>query len=151
MCKSIGYNYGMKHRLKCEICKKGFESGWANKKTCSDSCKTKRIAKITGRIVNEKISSGSVGAMSELFVCGELLRKGYSVFRSLSPSCFCDLIAIKGKETLTIEVRTGYIHPETKRLNFPKNTHGEITTYAVYERNTGQIFFFNSKLKRQIL
>lgn len=139
----------MKHKLMCEVCKKEFESGWKNKKTCSDTCKSTRLAKITGRLVNDKISSGSVGAMSELFVCGELLKKGYAVFRSLSPSCFCDLIAIKGSSQLVVEVRTGYIHPETKRLNFPTITHGEITTYAVYERNSGSIYFLDKNLKEQ--
>lgn len=137
----------MKKQLICEICGTGFESGWGNRKTCSELCRGKRIAKITGRIVNEKIPSGTVGAMSELMVCGELLRKGYSVFRSVSPSCFCDLIATKDSFSMSIEVRTGYIHPTTEKLNFPTQTHGEITHYAVYERNSGRIFFFDDKLK----
>lgn len=133
------------------MCGTGFESGWGNKKTCSDKCRGRRIAKMTGRLVDSKIPSGSIGAMSELFVCGELLKNGYSVFRSMSPSCFCDLIAIKDNVSMSIEVRTGYIHPVTKKLNFPTQTHGEITHYAVYERHSGEIFFFDEKLKEHKL
>lgn len=127
------------------MCKKDFRSGWSNKKTCSDKCKARRIAKITGRIVNEKISSGSVGAMSELFISGDLLKKGYSVFRSLSPSCFCDLIAIKESRIFQIEVRTGYIHPDTNKLNYPCVFKNGVNCFGIYERNTGKIFYFDEK------
>lgn len=137
----------MKKQLICEWCGKEFESGQPSKKTCSGKCGGLRLAKLTGRLVNDKISTSSVGAMSELFVCGELLKKGYHVFRSLSPSCFCDLVAIKNGETMCIEVRTGYIHPVTRTLNFPKVKWGNITHYAVYERNTGEIFWFDVELK----
>jgi Holliday junction resolvase len=44
--------------------------------------------------------------MSELFVCFDLLKNGYSVFRSVSPSCFCDVIAIKDGIVKKFEIRT---------------------------------------------
>lgn len=48
----------------------------------------------------------TVGAIKELIVAAELLRDGWSVYRSLSVSAACDLVAIKGKRILRIEVRS---------------------------------------------
>ncbi len=50
----------------------------------------------------------------------DLIKKGYEVFRALSPSCSCDLIAKKGSKILRIEVRTGQIYANTGRLSYPK-------------------------------
>ncbi len=47
--------------------------------------------------------------MSELVVAIDLLSKGYDVFRALSQSCSCDLIAVDGVSLMRIEVRTGSI------------------------------------------
>ena len=52
------------------------------------------------------ISKGTKGAVSELLVCADLLSRGFSVFRSTSQSCDCDLIAQKGNLLLRIEVTT---------------------------------------------
>ena len=41
------------------------------------------------------LSTATVGAISELVVCVDLAKKGYEVFRAISPSCSCDLIARK--------------------------------------------------------
>jgi len=59
--------------------------------------------------IKEKISTGKTGAISELIVCADLLDKGYEVFRSISQSCSCDLIAMKNNEIIKIEVKTGRI------------------------------------------
>jgi hypothetical protein len=53
------------------------------------------------------LDSGRVGAIAELIVAVDLAKKGYEVFRSLSPACSSDLVAIKNKTKITIEVRTG--------------------------------------------
>jgi len=52
------------------------------------------------------LSTGSVGAVSELVACVDLMKKGYDVFRAVSPSCPCDLIIRKGGLTFRVEVRT---------------------------------------------
>ncbi len=77
--------------------------------------------------------------MSELLVSVDLMKKGYSVFRSISPACFCDLIAIKEGEIMKVEVRTGYTSPVSGKQTFPRITKGNITHYAVWDRNTEQI------------
>jgi Holliday junction resolvase-like predicted endonuclease len=53
---------------------------------------------------------GSTGAAKELVVCAYLLEQGFEVFRSVSPSATCDLIAmLRGStELIRIEVKTAY-------------------------------------------
>lgn len=53
------------------------------------------------------LPTGTVGALGELVVSVDLLRHGFEVFRSVSQSCSCDLIAMKNTELLRVEVRTG--------------------------------------------
>ena len=55
------------------------------------------------------IPKGSVGTISELVVCSDLLRRGYEVFRSVSPHCSCDIAILKNKELIRVEVKTGSI------------------------------------------
>ena len=68
-----------------------------------------------------KLSTGTKGALSELLVAADLMAKGYEVFRALSPSCSCDLIANNGKGLLRIECRTGSKNPNTGIYSFAKN------------------------------
>ena len=55
------------------------------------------------------LTSGTTGAVSELVAATDLLRRGYEVFRSLSPACSCDLvIATATGKLLRVEVRTAF-------------------------------------------
>jgi hypothetical protein len=78
------------------------------------------------------ISSGSLGALSELVACADLMRRGYEVFRAVSPTASCDLIATHGPVSLRIEVRTGYRMTDG-RLDYPKFSKdiGRCDVYAV--------------------
>lgn len=42
------------------------------------------------------LTAGTQGAVSEMMAAVDLLRRGYEVFRALSPNAGCDLIALKG-------------------------------------------------------
>jgi len=68
----------------------------------------------------------------------------WSVFRSLSPSSFCDLVVIKDDKVLKIEVRTGYRNRDTGVLSFPKTKHGDIDYFVVRDRTTYEIFYVNA-------
>jgi len=81
--------------------------------------------------------------MSELFVCAELLRLGFAVFRAVSPACFCDLIAIKDGRHIEVEVRTGYRSPSSGKISFPSKPDEKNDVYAVYERNEARVYFFD--------
>lgn len=58
----------------------------------------------------------SIGAYGEMIVCADLLSRGFDVFRSVSPSAKCDIVAIgrfTGK-TFRIESRMGRVQPKGK-------------------------------------
>lgn len=101
----------------CVECGKDFERNGYRKTSlfCSNTCRRKRhIAK--QRKIREKtygysassVDTGKVGAIGESQVCCDLIRKGYTVFRSVSQSASCDLIALKEKNLLRIEVKSSW-------------------------------------------
>ncbi len=53
------------------------------------------------------VPAGTVGAIHELLACADLLRKGFDVFRALSPSSSCDAAIIANGKLYRIEVTTG--------------------------------------------
>lgn len=53
------------------------------------------------------MSTGVVGAISELIVTIDLMQRGFEVFRAVSPACSCDLAALRGGILTRVEVRTG--------------------------------------------
>jgi len=67
------------------------------------------------------VSRSTKGAISELLVAGDLLFKGYEVFRAVSPACSCDLIAQKNGRLTRIEVRTGALN-KNGSVCFPKKS-----------------------------
>lgn len=67
-------------------------------------------------------STSSTGAAHELIVCAYLMKLGYHVFRSQSPSCPCDLIAMISDNIFLVEVTTGL---KTKKgYNYPSKSGG---------------------------
>lgn len=53
--------------------------------------------------------TSDTGAASEMMACIDLIKKGFTVFRAVSPSASCDLIAIAADGSIVrIEVKTGY-------------------------------------------
>ena len=94
----------------CERCGKSYILRSGNQRFCSPKCTT-ADTKAKQAMANERvaISPGSVGAVSELLVCADLLRKGYEVFRSVSPHCSCDMVILKAGRFVRVEVRTGTI------------------------------------------
>lgn len=80
-------------------------------KYCSGAC-AREAARRKYRLANPYpypgvvLPSGSVGAASELRVAVDLLMRGHSVFRALSPSSPCDLAVLCQGQLLRVEVRT---------------------------------------------
>lgn len=134
----------MKHNLKCEECGESFIHNMQHTKSCSDECRKRRMVKKFGRYSDKSIPSGTVGAITELVISADLMKKGYSVFRALSPSCFCDVIAIKDNNLLKVEIKTGYVGLNKKVL-FPKSKNTNIDIYGVYSRLDNQCFYFDNK------
>ena len=84
---------------------------------CSDSCRREynshrfRLPSLGQEL---EIPASTVGALNELRAAVDLMARGYHVFRALSPSCECDLIATSNGQSLRIEVRTAYRGPNGK-------------------------------------
>lgn len=136
----------MYHRT-CEYCERGFMHRQPQAKTCSETCRKARQNERTGRkaTIHLNIPPNTVGAISELVAAADLMSKGYSVFRALSTTCYCDLIAVKDGTTYHVEVRTAYrstVNPQS--FNFPKKLRGSANLFALYERNSGQVFYLST-------
>lgn len=56
------------------------------------------------------LKSSEVGAISELLVCKDLMLRGYSVYRAVDHGSNVDLMAYKGKERLTVQVKTATLY-----------------------------------------
>jgi predicted AAA+ superfamily ATPase len=109
------YDFYMSKRRKptiekrCDICKKVFHTRKKRQIYCSNICYSKAMLIHSGRkssLLN--IPTATIGAISELTVANDLLKKGYEVYRPLSASCSADLLVERKKKIFKIEVRTGY-------------------------------------------
>jgi predicted nucleic acid-binding Zn ribbon protein len=88
--------------------------GKADRKYCSKPCRyaaqKQQYLKRTGLPQDSpKISAGSLGALHELVAATDLIRRGYHVFRALSPACPCDLVVMLPDRVIRVEVRTGRV------------------------------------------
>ena len=77
------------------------------------------------------IPTGTVGAMAELIVSIDLMKKGFSVFRAMSPACNFDLVALKDEILYSFEVRTGYRNKVNNTVNYPKKKEDKAQYYSV--------------------
>lgn len=131
----------LKYKFSCLTCKQEISSSDPNQKLCSDECR-KRFYNHSS--IFRHLPSHTVGAIAEFEVGLHLIKNGFAVFKALSQSCFCDLVAIKGDEKMYIEARTGY-KALNKKIYFPKALHGEkglVTTYGIFIPETDEVFLF---------
>jgi hypothetical protein len=92
------------------VCGEWFSTQNSVKRYCSRTCQVGRKNLERKTINNGRVNgipTGTVGAISELMACVDLMNKGYEVFRAMSPSSNCDLIGIKNEVIHKYEVRTG--------------------------------------------
>ena len=86
---------------------------------CSQRNRLRRFG-IRNESSNLNLHSSVIGAMNELKICYDLLRRGFEVFRSVSPTCSCDLITMKGGKIIRVEVKTCHKSSKTGKLFFDK-------------------------------
>lgn len=139
------------HKLTCIVCGKGFEKSQSNAKICSAECRRKRQARKSpyGKYSDHPLPTPTIGSIGEMSAAIYLLKQGYSVFRALSPACFCDLIAIRDTKILRIECRTGY-RQSLGSLNFPKNKHGEIDIFAVSVISENVVLYIDANTLEEV-
>lgn len=82
-----------------------------SRKYCSVECRSlhyKKIMQKQNRTTGYGLPTGTVGAIGEMVVCADLLRKGYEVFRAVAGSASCDLAVLKNGKLVRVEVTTGH-------------------------------------------
>jgi hypothetical protein len=110
----------------CPNCSISFETSNNSQIYCTKNC-TYNASKLSSGIskYNADLSSGTIGAISELRVATDLLNKGYEVYRALSPTCSGDLIAQKENKLFKIEVKTAQITKTGRLFYGTKNIRSE--------------------------
>lgn len=110
---------------------------------CSDDCREQGYADKRHELngARSNLPTGTTGAIHELAVSIDLMRKGYLAFRSLSPSCPVDLVVLHGEKVIRVEVTTG-MRGLNSELIYPPHTKNKLffDVIAVVERN-GQITY----------
>ena len=119
--------YEKTYRFKCAVCRVE-KIGVKIQKYCSKECYLEWSGK---KSAWKGLASGTVGAIQEYRVGVELLIKGYEVFRPLSPSCSCDLLAMKDGKIIKLEVRTAYQNKVGKIVCSKKNIRAEYLALAL--------------------
>lgn len=117
-----------KTRYICTVCHKPYILERKNPKAkyCS-SCRKNTKKGFTLK----NITTGNIGAIGEIMVCQDLLRRSYDVFRSISPASKIDLIATKDKAVYKIEVRTGQ-YKKNNILWYTTNKHADIMAIVTF-------------------
>jgi hypothetical protein len=124
-------------------CGKVFSTTNLNKTCCNSSCYKVACESSTDSEDRfrfnsvSKVTTGTIGATHELVVSADLLKRGFGVFRALSPSCPCDLILMIDGALFRLEVRTGRRTVMSDRLQFPFSGKdvGRADILAVVEEN----------------
>ena len=111
----------------CKWCHNDFVEEHSQQVCCSRACKRRHLRDgFSTQFNNMNGSSGVKGAIQELKVCSDLLMKGYSVFRSVSPNCPCDLIIMDKEGKLKrVEVRSA-LKLKSGKLSYSKAGHYDI-------------------------
>lgn len=94
--------------LVCKQCGVGFLTSHKRRKFCTVKCQKEFFNNgMSSGMKALGVSTATVGAIQELTVAVDLLRRGLPVFRALSPSCPCDLAILDGDKLIRVEVATG--------------------------------------------
>jgi len=86
-------------------------------KYCSAKCSgvyQKHRYKKANPVSYSHLHPSAIGTLQELRVCGDLIAKGFEVFRAVCGGCSCDLAILKDRKVLRIEVTTVIKSPAGK-------------------------------------
>lgn len=78
---------------------------------------------------------GSMGALSELLVCADLLTKGLECFKAVSPQSSCDLLCITPSGIVRVEVKTEVLHRSGKGFCDVAHNEGNFDVLALVHRD----------------
>ena len=122
----------------CKGCGKELPTGSPKNKQYHSECLKERARASAnlgyasaGDIHGVVLPTGTVGAVGELGVCADLLRRGFHVFRSVSPNAPCDIVVLRPDLTpRRVEVRTGLRHSDGS-ITWAKKPTDTCDAYAV--------------------
>jgi len=127
---------------KCKECKGKFIPSTSANKFCSKYCCRRYHSKLNNeKSTHNARSKGSLGAAVESIICGDLLLKGFDVYRAVTPNALCDLVIIKGKEVLRVEVKTCLIYKKTGRMYYASHNPENYDILALYHVQTKTIIY----------
>lgn len=107
----------------CVVCGIEMWAGGGARLYCREACRraSKRGDVQAQLAPSALVSTGTKGAINELRVALDLMARGFHVFRAMSQSCPCDLVAWDRRGKLyRVEVKTGRRLPSGK-LSFQKH------------------------------
>jgi len=110
--------------LECPACKRQFSVGPTTTRLyCSPECTQAARRKNVPLVFADGLPTGTAGALAELLVCADLMKRGFHVFRAVGPHGPCDVVAFRrGEACLKIEVTTATIVTSGKSYHPPKKT-----------------------------
>ena len=118
----------------CQECGRPIVGRNKNAIYCSPQCGSSAYNKKHGLSRMYDATRPTTGAINELLVATDLMKRGVGVFRALSPSCQCDLVALVDGKLLRVEVTTGYRGPKSRELTWPSKDKNRFEVLAVVER-----------------
>lgn len=69
------------------------------------------------------LCTGKIGAIAELAIAADLMRRGYEVYRAISGASDFDLIALRDGRFITIEVTSSVSFKKNGDLSFSRRMH----------------------------
>lgn len=125
----------------CLTCGTEFDTETKLKVYCSKKCQPNQIKTTACRSVLAKagLATGTVGAIAELVVSVDLMKKGFEVYRALSQASSCDILALKNGKVYTFEIRTGQRSYNGVLTFSNQRIRGEYTAVVVH--NTNEIIY----------
>lgn len=121
----------------CEICGKDLPEAKRKRKAkyCSKLCEKvknrNRYYEKNPTIYPTTVSCGTIGAINELKVTVDLLSRGYSVYRSVSPHAKCDLAVVLGDKFYRVECTTGCYNRNGGKPGWPNKNPENFDILAI--------------------
>lgn len=140
--KKIGKKKKSNQETFCLNCNKQILKFKGLRKYCNDICKKEFINKKHEKFESKtkELGKTKVGAIQEMLVCADLIKRGYDVFRAICSSCPCDIIILKDNKSLRVEVTTGYITSANGYIKIPTKDYSKFDIIAIVLGN-GKIVY----------
>ena len=81
-------------------------------------------------------STGKLGALGELLASADLMKRGFEVYRAISPASSCDLCVIKNSRKYSVEVRTGHRTADGKIATMRAKVRADFLAVVLHYENT---------------